>query len=221
MFYPGVFRAEEAMQFEFASGRVVDDLVFVVPAVADNTLTIRLSAGSFPISDVRTSFVGSVPPVRGINFDADGIAKIKGLLEGRYFVAARTWTTEQSWAAFEIIDFIAPSFDVTLQMQRAATIKGKIVAQKGGLPPLNGVVAAALWVNNDVEINPSAKDQVPVEADGTFRIDGVFGRRAFQLLGLSPDWRVHSILHGRSEVTSGIDVPFDTTVDVTIVVTRR
>lgn len=76
-------------------------------------------------------------------------------------------------------------------------------------------------VEADVEINPSAKDQVPVEADGTFRIDDVFGRRAFTLLRLSPDWRLHSILQGRSEVTSGIDVPLDTTVEVTIVLTRR
>src|SRR6185503_7207973 len=140
----------------------------------------------------------------------DGVATIKGLLEGRYFVATRARTNEQSWAAFQIIDFIAPSLDVSLHMQRAATIKGKIVAQKGGLPPLDGVVVAALWVDGDVEINPNTPDQVPVEADGTFRIDGVFGRRAFKLLRLSPEWRLHSILQGRSEVTSGIDVPLDT-----------
>jgi hypothetical protein len=221
VFYPGVFRAEEATPFEFVPGRIVDDLVFVVPAVTDNALTVRLSAGPFPLSDVRTTFVGAPSPVPAIKFNDDGVATIKGLLEGRYFVAARAWTNEQSWAAFEIIDFIAPSLDVSMRMQRAATIKGKIVSQKGGLPPLDGVVVAALWVDGDVEINPNAPDQVPVEADGTFRIDGVFGRRAFKLLRLSPDWRLHSILQGRSEVTSGIDVPLDTTVDVTIVVTRR
>jgi hypothetical protein len=108
-----------------------------------------------------------------------------------------------------------------LWIKPAGTIKGKIVAQQGGLPPLEGVVVAALWVDGDVEINPNAPDQVPVEADGTFRIDGVFGRRAFKLLRLSPEWRVHSILQGRSEITSSIDIPLDTTVDVTIVVTRK
>jgi len=221
MFYPGVFRAEEATPFEFVPGRIVDDLVFVVPAVADNALTVRLSAGPFPLSNVRTTFVGAPPPVPGIKFNDDGVATIKGLLEGRYFVAARAWTNEQSWVAFEIIDFIAPSLDVSMHMQRAPPIKGKIVSPQGGLPPLDGVVVAALWVDGDVEINPNAPDQVPVEADGTFRIDGVFGRRAFKLLRLSPEWRLHSILQGRSEVTSGIDVPLDTTVDVTIVVTRR
>jgi hypothetical protein len=221
VFYPGVFRAEDATQFEFVPGRIVDDLIFVVPAVTDNILTIRASTGPVPLSNIRTSFIGSERRVHPITLGADGIGTIKGLIEGRYFVAARARTNEQSWAAFEIIDFIAPSLDVSLHMQRAATIKGKIVSQKGGLPPLDGVVVAALWVDGDVEINPNTPDQVPVEADGSFRIDGVFGRRAFKLLRLSPEWRLHSILQGRSEVTSGIDVPLDTTVDVTIVVTRR
>jgi hypothetical protein len=221
MFYPGVFRAEDAARIEFVPGRIVEDLVFVIPAVADNTLTIRIAAGPVAMGDLRTAFVGSVPQLQGIKFNEDGVATIKGLLEGRYFMSARAWTDDQAWAAFAITDFIAPSLDVPLQMHRAAMIRGRIVAQNGGLPPLDGVVVAALWVDEGVEINPLAKDQVPAEPDGSFRIGGLFGRRAFQLLGLAPEWRVHSILQGRSEITSGIDVPFDATLDVTIVVTHR
>ena len=220
VFYPGVFRSEDATRIEFVPGQVVDDLVFVVPAVTDNVLTIRASTIPVPLSDIRTSFIGSERRVHPIKFNDDGIGTIKGLIEGRYFLSARAWTNDQAWAGFAIVDFIAPSLDVALQIKPAGTIKGKIVSQQGGLPPLDGVVVAALWVDGDEEINPNAPDQVPVEVDGTFRIDGVFGRRAFKLLRLSPEWRVHSILQGRSEV-SGIDVPLDTTVDVTIVVTKR
>ena len=221
LFYPGVFRPEDATHFEFVAGRIVDNLVFVVPAVADNTLTIHVSADPFPLGEIRTSFSAPGFPARGITLNGEGLGTVKGLLDGRYFISVRGWTKDKAWAAFEIVDFIAPSLDVALQIKPAGTIKGKIVARSGGLPPLGSVVAAALWVDGDVEINPNAPDQVPVEADGSFRIDGLFGRRAINLLGLSPEWRLYSILQGRSEVTSGIDVPLDTTVDVTIVVTRR
>jgi hypothetical protein len=95
------------------------------------------------------------------------------------------------------------------------------VAQNGGLPPLDGVVAAAGWTHDDVEINPMTPDQVPVEADGSFKIEGLFGKRTLRLIGLSPEWAVHAVRQGRSEVRGAVDVPLDTTVDVTIIVARR
>ena len=79
----------------------------------------------------------------------------------------------------------------------------------------------AAWVDGDTEINPLAADQSVVNADGSFRIDGLFGRRAIHVIGLSPDWRMHSILQGRSIIASAVEVALDTTVDVTIVVTRK
>jgi hypothetical protein len=82
------------------------------------------------------------------------------------------------------------------------------------------VVAAATWVYDDAEVNPVTPDQVPVAADGSFRIEGLFGTRTLQLIYLDADWHVASILVGRSEVST-IDVPLDTAVDVTIVVARR
>jgi hypothetical protein len=221
LFYPGVFRADDAMRFEFVSGRIVNDLVFVIPSVADNTLTIHVSAHPVPLSDVRTSFIVPGSSARGIALNDQGIGTIKGLLDGRYFISVRSWTNDQAWAAFEIAEFIAPSLDVALQIKPAGTIKGKIVARNGGLPPLNNLVAAALWVDGDVEINPGAPDQVPVETDGSFKIDGLFGRRAIKLLQLSPEWRLYSVLQGRSDVTSGLDVPLDTVVELTLVVARQ
>jgi hypothetical protein len=62
---------------------------------------------------------------------------------------------------------------------------------------------------------------VPVEADGSFNIEGLFGRRAMRLIGLPADWRVYAIRQGRTEVSGAINVPLDTTVDITIVLARR
>jgi hypothetical protein len=141
-------------------------------------------------------------------------------LPGKYFVSARGWINDRAWAAFEVADFFPPSLELSLQMKPAGSIKGRIVAQNGGLPPLDGVVVAAGWAYDDEEISPAIPDQVPVASDGSFTIDGLFGQRMLRLIGLSPEWRVYAVRQGRSDVTH-VDVPFDTTVDITIVVARR
>jgi hypothetical protein len=221
IFYPGVFDHDEASTVEFSPGRLTGNLVVVVPAVTDNTLTVRVSPGVLSIGDVRASLIKPVPFVsRSIALNDEGIGEIKGLVEGRYFIAARGWIKEKAWAAFAVADFISPSLDLSLQLAPAGSISGRIVAKNGGLPPLTGVVAAATWVYDDAEVNPVTPDQVPVAADGSFRIEGLFGTRTLQLIYLDADWHVASILVGRSEVGT-IDVPLDTAVDVTIVVARR
>jgi hypothetical protein len=49
----------------------------------------------------------------------------------------------------------------------------------------------------------------------------LFGRRQFQLLGLSDEWRVTAVRAGRSDVTSGIDLTPGSTTEITVVVSRR
>ena len=222
IFYPGVFSYRDATAVEFRSGSVTANVDFIVPTTKDNTLTVRVSPGPLPIGDVRTSLIRSAPLLAStIKLGDDGTGTVKGVLEGRYFVAARGWVKDRAWAAYEMITFVPPSVDLSLQLMPAGRISGRIVAQNGGLPPLDGVVVSAAWVDGDTEINPLAPDQNVVSADGSFRFDGLFGRRAIKLIGLSPEWRLHSLLHGRSIITSAVEVPLDTTVDVTIVVTRR
>jgi hypothetical protein len=182
---------------------------------------VRVSPGVLPIGDIRASLIKQVPfASRGIALNDEGIGEVKGLIEGRYFIAARGWIKDKAWAAFAVADFISPSLDLSLQLAPAGSISGRIVAKNGGLPPLSGVVAAATWVHDDVEVNPVTPDQIPVAADGSFRIEGLFGTRTLQLIYLDAEWQVASILVGRSEVHA-IDVPLDTTVDVTVVVARR
>ena len=50
---------------------------------------------------------------------------------------------------------------------------------------------------------------------------GLFGRRQFQLFGLSDEWRVTAVRAGRSDVTSGIDLAPGSSTELTIVVSRR
>jgi len=70
-------------------------------------------------------------------------------------------------------------------------------------------------------VNPRAPDQSQLDDDGSFRIEGLFGKRALRLVGLPRDWTIVSVLQGRTDVTGGVEVPLDSTVDLRIVVARH
>jgi len=220
IYYPGVLSRAEAGGIELGAGQTLDDLTIVVPSVLATTLTVRVSSPA--AANTAASILRAAPfLVRPVPLSADGVGTIKGLIEGRYFVAARAWSEGKAFAAFDVVDVAEESREVSLRLQPAGSITGKIVAQRGGLPPVAGVRVAASWIHDDVDINPLVPDQVDVAADGSFRIDSLFGLRQMQLIGLPADWGIQSVLQGRSDVTRGVTVPADSNIDVTIIVARR
>ena len=222
VYYPGVFTTDEAIRVELIAGRTNDNLVFVLPEATANVLTVRVSPGAVEMREIATALIRPSPlVVNPITLNDEGTGSVHGLLEGRYFVTARGSTRDATWVAFEVAEFYGPMLDVNLQMAPAGKIVGRIVAQKGVPPPVDGVIVAAAWVHDDVEINPLSPDETHVAADGSFRIEGLFGHRSIRVVGLPEGWSVRSILQGRTDVTSGVDVPVDTTIDLAIVVSRQ
>jgi hypothetical protein len=222
IYYPGVVSRDEARRIEFMSGAVVDRVNFIVPGGIARTLTIRVNSSLPAGVKIAASIMRASPvkPVR-VDLDANGVATIKGLSEGRYFVAARAWSDRKAFVAFNTIDATLDAHEIALELAPAGRIAGRIVAAGGGTAPVDGLRAGALWVHEDVERNPLAPDQAAVAADGTFRIDGLFGRRQLQLIGLAPNWHIRSILRGRTDVMgTGVGVALGATVNVTIVVSR-
>ena len=160
--------------------------------------------------------------VRTIALDPDGAGSVQGLLEGRYFIAAQAEGDSEPLVAFEIAEVLDHTVELALLLQEPGRITGRVVAERGGLPPLADVRIAAKWTDNGEEINPLATDDAAVGPDGSFRIDGLFGLRSVQLLGLSSEWQVQSIRQGRSEIaTTGVSIPHGATLDLVITVGRR
>ena len=222
IYHPGVFWREEATTIEVRAGETIENLEVVVPRVTENGLTVHVAASAPVLENMSVSILSVAPlAVHAIGLSAEGSGTIKGLIEGRYFVAARAWSRDQAFVAFEVVNFVQDSQEVSLHMQRAGRITGRIIAQRGGLPSLDGVRVGAAWVHDDVEINPLVPDNVEPGPDGRFTINGLFGRRKMELGGLSPDWRIQSVLQGRTDVTGGVEVPPNSTVDLTIVLARR
>ena len=206
---------------ELKPGVTMEGIVITLPRLFAGSITVRASS---PASENHvTAFVASAAPRMSRRFElsGDGSERVPGLQEGRYFIYARAQAAGAALAAFEVIERLEEDREVSLVLQPAGRITGRIIAERGGIPPVEGVRVEATWIHDGDTIEPLARDEVNPSPDGYFRIDGVFGTRVLRLGGLSPEWRVQSVRHERSDVTAGVDVPWGTTVDVTIVVGRQ
>ena len=223
VYYPGGLSWEEATGVELEAGKVKDRLTITLPRINENTLTVVVPPADSTVSDVIVSVLQQSPLVtRRLDVNSEGIGTLKGVLPGRYFVVARASSNDKPWAGVEVVDFIEGDYEARPQLLPTGSIAGKIVADKGELPPLDGVIAGASWIYDGVEVNPIAVDEAPVAADGSFRIDNLFGTRALRLRALGLEWEVAAIRQGRSDVTgSGIAVVPDETTEATIILRRR
>ena len=104
----------------------------------------------------------------------------------------------------------------------AGKITGRVVADRGGIPPLDGMRVVASWTDGTIDLDPLAIDQADVGPDGSFTIDGLFGARAIRLSGVSAGWQVAAIRHGRTDITTSmVEIDHGSTLEVVITLTRR
>jgi hypothetical protein len=223
VYYPGVLKREEAGLIELVAGKVKEGVIVTVPPILERALTVRIPPPDSTMTDVNVTLYRAEPLMsRRLDIDTDGRAQTKGLIDGRYVVMATALSGQDRWADYQAVDFLEESIEVSLQLRPAGRIRGRVVAQAGGLPPLNDSTIGAVWTDNDVLLNPLTPDEGAIANDGTFEIQGVFGRRLLQLARFDPDWVIQSVTQGRSDVTTiGIDVVSGNTAEVTVVVRPR
>lgn len=222
VYYPGVFAAEDAQPIRATGGLVTSGITFRFPKIANRTLTVRVSTPAAGAASVKAWLYRAEPRmVRQIVLDAEGTGRVAGLLEGRYFLAAHGQGDAGPLVAFEVAAVLHDEVELALLLQEPGHITGRVVTDNGGVPPLAGARVAANWTDDGAMIDPLAADEAEVGADGSFRIDGLFGSRSVQLVGLAPEWRVHSIRQGRAAIGDTVDIATGATVDLTIVVARQ
>lgn len=223
VYYPGVLKREEAGLVEVVAGKTKDGIIITVPPILDRTLTVRIPPPDSTTTEVSVSLIRSEPLMtRRLDIDAEGLAEIKGLMDGRYIVMATALSGQERWADYQAVDFLNDALDVSLQLRPTGRIRGRIVADAGGVPPVDNASVGAAWVDNDVTLNPLSPEESVVALDGTFEIQGLFGRRVLQLVRFDPDWQIHAVMQGKTDVTAtGVDIAPSDTAEVTIVVRRR
>jgi hypothetical protein len=218
----GVLSPERAGSVVTVAGKVIEKIRITIPRVLDNAITVRLPRPDTTLTEMSVMVIRPEPLLtRRLEVDNEGQAVLRGLTPGRYFLTATALSAGERWAAFEPVDFIEGALELAMQLQPAGRIRGRIVGDRG-MPSLDGATVGALWMDNDVPLNPLGPDEAPVAADGSFEIGGVFGHRRLQLGRFDPGWRIHSVLQGKSDVTTaGVDVTPGFTTEVIITVRPR
>ena len=220
MYYPGVPSRDEAQP---------------VTAEIGGTVEIELRLRDIPVAAIRTTLSGPdgfrVQKMTLVNPDTrmlinmhvsdEGVASVSDLDEGRYAIAVTAAAGSNTLAAYQLIVVGAGDYDVPLQLEPTATVAGRVVVDRGGVPPVDGVTVEAPWVSDNLKLDLTGPERTSVAPDGSFTMRGLFGRRQFHLFGLSDEWRVTAVRAGRSDITSGIDLAPGSAIEISIVVTRR
>ena len=219
VFYPGVLNREAAQTITMEAG-VATDIELHVPEITEAGISAHLSGPDGYRIDQLTLLRPETKWRLPLNIHESTVSAIN-LRPGRYVLEARATAGDEALAASAVVDLQAVDIEVPLHLQPAGSVSGKIVLERGGLPPVDDVRVAAVWTIDGIEVKPSP-DEINVGPDGVFRFTGLFGHRDFRVVGLPDDWQVTAIRAGRSVITaSGLDIVSGSTTELTIVVARR
>jgi hypothetical protein len=220
MYYPGVHARADALPITVEPG---------------TTHEIEIRARDTPVGTIRTALFGprgfrlqkmtlATPDAKmlvDMQVSGAGTAVVTDLSEGRYVIAARARAGRRTLAAYQLIIIGVGEYEVPMRLEPTARVRGRVVVDTGGVPPVAGVSVEAHWVSGKLKLDPTGPDRSALRRNGSFTMEGLFGRRQLQLFGLSDEWRVTAVRAGRADVTSGIDLAPGSSTDITIVVSRR
>ena len=219
-YFPGVTTQAGAAAIAVSAGDRLNDInIPLMPQPKLYAISGRV-AGS---GDVRVSLVTS--PAGKIARNAagpDGVFKFDRLKPGRYIVSARAGSPGLVEVASETVDLADDVVDLALALHQGGRISGRIVTEDM-TPPPDGIRVIAALMDGDHDVDPTSPDQVEVDADGSFTIDGLFGTRRLRVISLLAPWSVKTILINRREASPpDVVVKAGATVDaVEIVIARR
>ena len=219
IYHPGVFRLADAQPIAIEPGNPIE-IELRVPDVTATSIAAPISGpDGYQVEDV-TLIMPETKIRLPVNLQ-DGVANVINLRPGRYAIRVRGAVRGEPHAAFAFVDLQSLDVEIPLTLEPTGSVNGRIIVERGGLPPVAGVRVAAVWTSDGVAVEPSP-DELPVGPDATFRFTGLFGPRDFRVIGLPDAWQVTAIRAGRSDITaSGLDIASGSTTELTIVVARR
>ena len=221
MYYPGVHERDAALPVTVDAGAQVE-IEIRMREIPSATIRTTLSGPEGYRLQKMTLANPDTRLLRSMTVGADGAASIADLDEGRYIISATATVGSETLAAYQLIIVGVGEYDVPMYLEPTATLTGRVIVERGGTPPIDGVIVEAHWVaSGNTKLDLTGPERVSIGPDGSFSMSGLFGRRQVQLFNLSDDWRVTAVRAGRTDVTSGIDLTPGSTTELTIVVSRR
>lgn len=220
VYYPGVLDRKDAWPIDLAAGETVEFDFHIPPVLAASIKATVTGPPGYQLEQLRVMRPAS-NTIRSATV-VDGVAYFDNLREGLYAIVARGRISDARLAAFQVVELDAGEVEVALRLEAAAVITGRVMAQGADFPALAGARVTAVLTRDGADLDPLPSDHGEVGADGSFRIEGLFGRRSFRVSGLPEDWYVYTVRVGTRDITAAaVDLAAGSTVDATVVVKRQ
>jgi hypothetical protein len=219
-YFPGVLTLPDAWPIEVKPREIIELDFHMPPVFIGSIKTVISGPDGYTLEQLRV-MRPEAKQIKNVTLSPDGIGYADSLREGRYVVAARGRLKHAPLAAFQIVHITGGEVVVALALEPAATVTGRVVVERGGVPPVGNALVAAAWTDGTINLDPIGRDEAYIGPDGSFRIEGLFGTRTFHVLGLPDGWRVSAVRQGGSDVTSsGVDLRPGATVEISMVVAQ-
>lgn len=220
-YYPGVLQASEAIPLSIDVGAPLE-VEIRVPRIVLGSINARVSGPEGLRIDKLTLNQPEAKSILPLTREGDGVAHVINLREGRYVIEARGNVNGKLFAAFTTAIVGDGETEVPIELTETGSVYGRIVAERGGLPPLGNVRIAAVWILDGAEVDAMRSDETSVRLDGSFSLNGLFGSRVFQVSGLESGWEMVSVRAGRSDITGReLDVASGSRTEIIVTVARR
>ncbi len=220
-YFPGVLDRLDAWPIDVKPGEIIE-LDFHMPPIFIGSIKTVVSGPDGYVLDRVRVMRPEANQIKNVTVSDEGVGYVDSLREGRYAVAARGRTRDSLLAAHQFVQITGGEVTVSLSLEPTARVNGRVIVERGGLPPVANTRVVAAWTDGTIDLDPLGRDEGHVGPDGSFTIDGLFGRRIFRIAGLPADWQVTAIRQDRSDITSsGVDLAPGSAIEITIVVSRR
>jgi hypothetical protein len=167
--------------------------------------------------------VAGASSTRTVQVQDDGAFRATHLRPGRYTIWARAKTPPNgSEAAMAHIDVGSSDVSgVMLSLAPTSRVRGRVVIEDVGQPPLTSMQVAAVIADDDDRVDPLERDRAPIASDGSFELSDIFGERVFHVIGAQPNWIIDRVMQGSAEIPALTVPPGSDVSDIVIVLRRR
>jgi hypothetical protein len=153
-FYPGTDKSEEAAAIQVARGETINNIDIVMIA----TETYSISGHVLRIQSegpLEMHLVAGASSTRTLRVGDDGAFNATHLQPGRYTLWARAKTAGGTEAAMTHLDVSASDVTgVMLTLTPTSRVRGKVVIEDVGSPPLTAMQVAAVIADDDDRVDP-------------------------------------------------------------------
>jgi hypothetical protein len=244
IYYPGTAELAQARPLTVSASQetIADFTLAPVPVVRASGIVLDAAGKPAAVGRVMAVPRGDDTPSsftlqRNAAIKPDGTFSVPGLTPGAWRLST---STGFGFGPVGGTDVLAAQLDITvgdqpveglvLALSRGGTLRGRIVAQGGPPPDMSAFSVMARPIDVEGVILPSGPGRV--NADGTFEVAGLFGRRLPMFVSGSPQsmmmgsapagWHLEAVLVGGRDVQDvGIEVAPGRVATADIVITRE